>query len=92
MKCENCRHWNRLNNTGLQAEKIGFGECDVIEFGERLAGEAMHKAGRKATLDERQRAGDDALTRSKAFVMDAEGQHAALYSAPDFGCVLYAAR
>lgn len=89
-RCENCRHWGRVAETGWEAEEVGFHHCDAIRERWVIEDEGAERYATDGDEWIRQRA--DALRAARAFVVDGSEYRAGLFTAPDFFCALHELR
>lgn len=93
--CATCRHWDEsARDPATDREGGGFGVCKAVTHFQDVEDEApydttiedvsaAYKKNREETIA--------AYRRRKAFVEDGDSYWGALVTAPDFGCVLWAA-
>ena len=88
MRCETCEHW-KFDEPDWEYDQLRFGECKAIRQRETIDDDATEgltdRYGEEA--EARKKA---ALMAAKAFAVDGSGYYAAVRTAPDFGCILYA--
>jgi hypothetical protein len=83
--CDTCRFWTP-DDDDWRVAKIGFRKCEAIRMTERIE-EGVE--GEYLTGDAREDAECAAIKAAKAFCVDGSSYYAAVYTAPDFGCVLH---
>lgn len=88
-RCGTCKHW-KFTEPDWEFETMSFGNCKRIIHRNSITDE--RNLGVERTYEDDcpwEKAAEEALKKSQAFVVDASGYHAALRTCADFGCVLY---
>ena len=89
--CGKCKHWRKSDSDWLMKE---MGECKAIRETWEVRDDAFPNNDRHDHDDweEVERLEQEAILSAKAVVQDGSDYSATLYSAADFGCVLFEAR
>ena len=92
MRCDQCRFWQRPQYPAWEDDDVGFRTCERIIARWVIADDASSGLEWDSDPEGKYiRARREALLASKAYVTDGSQYHAALITAPDFGCALFEA-
>lgn len=84
-RCENCRFW-MFDEPDWQFDSVRLGECKAVKMREHI----IEPARQIEDWDAREAEEERLLKEAKAIAVDGSGYYAALRTAPDFGCTLFA--
>lgn len=93
MRCDQCRHWKRAEESNEEWEAMGAGlrECAAVRERWRIVEDAVSGLDMDVVGDDQYMTiKKEALRTAKAYVQDGSQYRAELFTGPDFFCALFA--